>query len=106
MAPARTENASFVPNDVPTSTPLKSNPVNFTVFPDGIKTSGQHPPLYDQLAPYSAFPKVISGPTVWHPSTYVHNSERWTHPLSSSEIAELSAAADALLSSSTPLTAI
>jgi hypothetical protein len=106
MAPARTEIPSSGPIGAPTPTPSKANPVDFAVFPDGIKTSGQHAPLYDQLAPYSTFPKVISGPTLWHPSTYTYNPERWTHPLSSSEIAELSTAADALLSSSTPLTAI
>ncbi|RAL66928.1 hypothetical protein DID88_007710 [Monilinia fructigena] len=33
------------------------------IFPDGIKTSGQHPPLYDQLRPYSDFPKEITGET-------------------------------------------
>ena len=35
------------------------------VFPDGIRTSGQHPPAYSKLKPYSEFPASVSGPTVW-----------------------------------------
>ena len=106
MAPARTEPPSST-FDYPSShAPLNPKPIDLTIFPDGIKTSGQHPPLDDQLAPYSTFPKVITGPTLWEPSTYTHNPERWTHPFSASEIAELSTAADSVLSSSTPLTAI
>lgn len=76
------------------------------IFPDGIRTSGQHPPLYDLLQPYSAFPKHITGPTVWQRSDFIDQPSRWIHPFSDSEIAELSAAADAFIASSLPLTAI
>ena len=50
------------------------------VFPDGIKTSGQHPPLYEQLRSYDDFPKEIAGATVWD-DDYKRNPERWTHYL-------------------------
>ncbi|KAF2150876.1 Clavaminate synthase-like protein [Myriangium duriaei CBS 260.36] len=77
-----------------------------SVFPDGIKTSGQCPPNYDQLAPYSAFPKEITGQTIWNPSDYKNNPETWTHPFSEDEVAEMSKAADDFIASGTPLTGI
>ncbi|GME35379.1 Taurine catabolism dioxygenase family protein [Neofusicoccum parvum] len=88
--------------------PSKANraPVDTSVFPDGIKTSGQHPPLYDLLRPYDDFPKEIEGPTVWKAEDYKNNPERWTHPFSDDEIAELDRAADAFLAAGHPLTAI
>jgi len=76
------------------------------IFPDGIRTSGQHPPLYDALQPYSAFPKQITGPTVWQRSEFEGHPSRWVHPFTPSEIAELSAAADAFIAAGTPLTGI
>jgi hypothetical protein len=76
------------------------------IFPDGIRTSGQHPPLYDLLKPYSAFPKQITGPTVWQASEFTSNPSRWIHPLTPSYLAELSAATDTFLASNQPLTAI
>ena len=93
----------------PTEVPVKlfdyKNPSK-AVFPDGIKTSGQCPPNYDQLAPYSAFPKEITGQTTWNPEEYRHNPETWTHVFSDDEIAELSKTADDFIASSTPLTGI
>ncbi|CAK7221288.1 hypothetical protein SCUCBS95973_004443 [Sporothrix curviconia] len=77
-----------------------------SIFPDGIRTSGQHNPIYDQLQPYSAFPKEITGPTVWHKEDYEGKPERWVHRFSSDEIDELSATADAFIASGTPLTGI
>src|SRR5690348_13980103 len=77
-----------------------------SIFPDGIRTSGQHAPLYDILQPYSAFPKEITGPTVWRREDYINNPERWVHPFTPEEIAELSATADAFIASGTPLTGI
>jgi hypothetical protein len=74
--------------------------------PDGIRTTGQHPPLYDLLKPYTAFPKTITGPTVWLASDFAPHPSRWIHPLTPSEITELSFAADAFLTSSTPLEGI
>ena len=49
--------------------------------------------------PYEAFPDHIDGPTVWKAEDYVDHPERWTHELSEGEIAELSAAADAVFAS-------
>ncbi|KAF2177925.1 Clavaminate synthase-like protein [Zopfia rhizophila CBS 207.26] len=77
-----------------------------TIYPDGIKTSGQHPPLYDQLHPYSDFPKEITGPTVWKAEDYKNNPERWTHPFSAEEIEEISAATDKFIAGGIPLTGI
>lgn len=88
------------------SSKANSAPVDTNIFPDGIKTSGQHPPLYDLLHPYEDFPKEIVGPTVWKAEDYKNNPERWTHPFSDDEIAELDKAADAFLAAGHPLTAI
>lgn len=76
------------------------------IFPDGIRTSGQHPPVYDQLKPYSAFPKEISGPTVWRKEDYENNPEKWVHPFTDEEVQELSDTADQFIASGTPLTGI
>lgn len=76
------------------------------IFPDGIRTSGQHPPLYNVLQPYSAFPKEITGPTVWKRSDFINSPSSWTHPFTDAEIAELSATADAFIASNTPLEGI
>ncbi|EON96217.1 putative taurine catabolism dioxygenase protein [Phaeoacremonium minimum UCRPA7] len=90
VSPARVKNA-----DAPRS-----------IFPDGIRTSGQHPPLYDALRPYEDFPKEITGPTLWKREDYINNPERWTHPFTDDEVQELSAAADNFIASGTPLTGI
>lgn len=99
MAPAVTES-------LPTAPHLLSKPVSKSIFHDGIKTSGQHPPLYDQLRPFSEFPREIYGPTVWDANDYKNNPERWTHPFSEEEIVEMSKAADDFLAAGTPLTGI
>jgi hypothetical protein len=89
---------------------LLSNPSQKTVdrkiFPDGIKTSGQHPPLYHALRPYSEFPKEITGSTVWKAEDYTNNPERWVHDFSEEEIEELSNVADKFLAEKIPLTGI
>ncbi|KAI1506174.1 hypothetical protein F5X99DRAFT_365756 [Biscogniauxia marginata] len=94
------------PVDVIQSLKAKVRNVDRAVFPDGLKTAGQHPPLYDQLYPYSAFPKHIEGPTVWKAEEYSNNPERWVHPFSSEEIAEISQAADDFIASGIPITGI
>lgn len=76
------------------------------IFPDGIKTSGQHNPTYELLRPYEDFPKEISGPTVWKKEEFENSPERWTHPLTPSEVEELSRTADAFIESGTALTGI
>jgi hypothetical protein len=80
--------------------------VDRKIFPDGIKTSGQHPPIASALRPYSDFPKEISGRSVWKAEDYQNNPERWVHVLSKEEIEELSNVADNFLASKTPLTGI
>lgn len=90
-------------------TPVKlrdNNNAPQSIFPDGIRTSGQHPPLYDQLLPYSEFPKSISGPTVWTREEYINSPEKWVHPFTDAEIEELSEQADAFIASGTPLEGI
>jgi hypothetical protein len=75
-----------------------------SLFPDGLKTSGQHNPTYDLLTPPSLFPKEISGPTVWKAEDYRDHPERWTHVFSASEVEELGRAADDFIESGRPLT--
>lgn len=99
MAPSLAESLPIIPHELG-GQPSKS------IFPDGIKTSGQHPPLYDQLRPFEDFPEEIMGPTVWKAEDYVKNPERWVHELTEEEIAEMSEAADDFLSTKTPLTGI
>lgn len=76
------------------------------IFPDSIKTSGQHPPLYDELRPFEDFPEEITGPTAWKAEDYIDAPERWVHHFTEEEIAEMSHTADAFLASDVPLTAI
>jgi hypothetical protein len=103
MAPA-------VLDTLPTAPHQLSNPaqrvVDRKIFPDGIKTSGQHPPIPEAIRPYSDFPTEITGPTVWKAEDYANNPERWIHVLNEEEIAELSATADQFLAEKIPLTGI
>lgn len=91
---------------LPTHTPSVEKQVARSIFPDGIKTSGQHPPLYHQLTPYDDFPHQITGPTVWDADDYKNNSERWTHWFTHDELAEMSEAADNFRNAGIPLTGI
>jgi hypothetical protein len=83
-----------------------ASPTKLSAFPDGLKTSGQHPPVYSQVRPYKEFPKVHTGPTVWKAEDYRENPELWTHRFSPEEIAEISAASDGFIQKGTPLTGI
>lgn len=80
--------------------------VPLDLFPDGLKTTGQHPPLYDLVRPFSDFPKEITGPTVWKAEDFQNCPEKWTHWFTDEELAELSNAADAFMAAGTPLTGI
>ncbi|KAI1916164.1 hypothetical protein LOZ12_001195 [Ophidiomyces ophidiicola] len=80
--------------------------VSLDLFPDGLKTTGQHPPIYEQVKPFSEFPKEITGPTVWEAADYKDCPEKWVHWFTEEELAELSATADAFMASGTPLTGI
>lgn len=75
-------------------------------IPDGLQTSGQHPPLYADLRPYDDFPKHIEGDTVWATAELQGNPQYWTHQLTEEEIAELSDAADRFAGEDIQLTGI
>jgi hypothetical protein len=77
-----------------TAEPVLSHSAPKNIFPDGIRTSGQHAPVYEQLKPYAAFPKEITGPTVWKQEEYADTPDRWTHVFTAAEIGELGAAAE------------
>ena len=87
-----------------TSTTIVAPPAPKSLFPDGLKTSGQHAPTPSLLTPPSLFPKEITGPTVWKAEDYRDNPERWTHVFSASEVDELGRAADEFIASGRPLT--
>jgi hypothetical protein len=103
MAPAVLDTQPTAPQQL--SSPAQK-PVDRKIFPDGIKTSGQHPPLYDSLRPYSDFPKEITGESVWKAEDYANNPERWVHVFNDEEVDELSAVADKFIAGRTPLTGI
>ena len=85
---------------------FRNNEAPTSVFPSGIRTSGQHPPLYDLLKQYEEFPTEITGPTVWEKKAYQEHPEQWTHHFSEDEIQELSEAADRFIANGIPLTGI
>lgn len=80
--------------------------VDLKIFPDGIKTSGQHPPIPNLIRPYSEFPKFINGPTVWKAEDYQNNPERWVRYFTDEEIEELGSVADKFIAEKIPLTGI
>ncbi|PVI06919.1 Clavaminate synthase-like protein [Periconia macrospinosa] len=106
MAPALTSSAPTAPHELSKTQPFLNHKAPRNIYPDGIKTSGQHPPLYDQLHPYSDFPKEITGQTAWNATEYKNNPERWTHVFTPEEIQEISDTADSFIASGTPLTGI
>jgi hypothetical protein len=63
MAPALTSAVPTAPHEL--SKKLANNNAPKNIFPVGIKTAGQHDPLYDQLRPYSDFPKEITGVCIY-----------------------------------------
>lgn len=86
--------------------PFTKYQVSRAIFPDGIKTSGQHPPNYNKVKDYDEFPDRIEGPTLWAAEDYKDNPERWVHRFSKEEIEEMSTAAEAFEAAGTPLTGI
>ncbi|KKY20757.1 putative taurine catabolism dioxygenase [Phaeomoniella chlamydospora] len=105
MAPAILDSVTDAPHTF-SKKAYSNNEAPRSIFPDGIKTSGQQPPLYDLLKPYSEFPKEITGQTVWKAEDYRNNPERWTHVLSEAEVEELSKSADEFIAADIPLTGI
>jgi hypothetical protein len=95
--------STIVEPDTSRTTPAT---VNLSVFPDGLKTSGQHPPVYSRVRPYSDFPKVHGGPTVWKAEDYRENPELWTHQFTDEEIKELGAVTEDFIQKGLPLTGI
>ncbi|OAA68566.1 Taurine catabolism dioxygenase TauD/TfdA [Niveomyces insectorum RCEF 264] len=105
MAPGALVSEAAVVREV-TAVKRRNDNLPRSIFPDGIRTSGQHNPLYDQLRPYSDFPREITGPTVWRKEDYESNPDRWVHRFTDTEIKELSDTADAFIAGDTPLTGI
>lgn len=106
MAPAVAAELPVAPHLLSKGAKRDNNNAPKDIFPDGIRTSGQHNPIYEQLKPYDKFPEEITGPTVWKREDYVNNPERWTHPFSEEEVAEIGKAADDFIASGTPRTGI
>jgi hypothetical protein len=81
-------------------------PVDRKLFPDGLRTSGQHPPIESQLRPFEEFPRNITGPTAWTAEHMIQHPEQWIHRWTEQELAELLQAVDTFIASGTPLTSI
>ncbi|KAL9628953.1 MAG: hypothetical protein Q9164_007084, partial [Protoblastenia rupestris] len=58
-------------------------------FHHGIKTSGQQPPLYEELKSFAAFPDWIVGPTVWETQRFKESPDEWIHHFTKRELEEL-----------------
>ena len=99
MAPALTELSPAAPHQLQDQSSKAD-------FPDGSKTSGQHPPLYHELHSFEDFPDKIFGPTVWSADDYVRKPEQWIHHFADEEIEEMGEAADRFLTAGLSLTGI
>ncbi|KAL8686793.1 MAG: hypothetical protein Q9224_005335, partial [Gallowayella concinna] len=102
MAPGLTS----VDSEISSSSWVTKPQVSRAIFPDGIKTSGQHPPIYHELRDFQSFPHSINEPTLWNAEDYRDHPERWVHRFSQEELTELSTAADSFRDAGTPLTGI
>ena len=78
-------------------------PVDRQLFPDGLRTSGQHPPIDGQLRSFEEFPREITGPTVWTPQQMIDHPEEWIHQWTKAELEELLQAVDNFIASGIPL---
>lgn len=83
--------------------PLKADPA---IFPDGLKTSGQHSPIASLIRPYFEYPKKIEGKTVWDKSDFEGREDKWQRSFTAEEIEEIGKAADGYIASGRPLTGI
>lgn len=92
--------------EVTSGSSLAEPVVDKAIFPDGIKTSGQHAPVYSRIRPYEDFPKEITGITAWNAKEFVDKPEKWNYSLSNDDVAEIGAAADRYIESGQQLTAM
>ena len=93
------------PNTISKNQPSTAADLDRKLFPDGLKTSGQHAGMPSALRPYSEFPKHIQASrNLWKAEDYKEHPERWTHPFTQEEISELAHAADTYIASGRPLT--
>ena len=81
-------------------------PVDHDIFPDGMRTSGQHPPIESQLKPFEDFPTNIAGRTVWKATDLAKITSSWIHVLESLEIEELDRATEDFMSRGVSLVTI
>jgi hypothetical protein len=81
-------------------------PVDHKLFPNGLRTSSQHPPIESQLHPFEEFPRNITGPTAWTREHMIQHPEQWIHRWMEPELAELLQAVDTFIASGVPLTSI
>ncbi|KAG6002350.1 hypothetical protein E4U54_000893 [Claviceps lovelessii] len=81
-------------------------PVDRRLFHDGLRTSGQHPPIESQLKAFEEFPTEITGPTVWEGKDMMSNPQDWIHQWTAAELDELLQAVDRYNASGLPLTHI
>jgi hypothetical protein len=63
-------------------------------FNKGI-TQGMLEPLHELVQPYSAFPKQITGKTVWKREDFINDESLWKRQWSPEHVASLEAAYDA-----------
>jgi hypothetical protein len=70
------------------------------------RTAGQHEPVPELIQPYSAFPKKVTGPTVWQAEEFRAQPERWQRKWTLELIQDLEDAYAAFEKSGKPITAI
>lgn len=81
-------------------------PVDRKLFPDGLRTSGQHPPIESQLQSFKNYPRHITGPTVWEPKEMEDHPEQWIHQWTADELEELLQAVEKFIASEESLVSI
>ncbi|GAB0144985.1 hypothetical protein EsHS_00005436 [Epichloe bromicola] len=78
-------------------------PVDRRLFPDGLRTSGQHPPIEGQLRSFEDFPTEITGATVWEGKEMEQKTQEWIHQWTEPELQELLWATDRFNDTGVPL---
>lgn len=93
---------------LPTNDPLEAEgpKTNRSIFPHGIKTSGQHPSLEQYLRPFEDFPRLIDGPTAWHVEDFGDSSREWVYRFTAEYLSELGMASDRFLKTDKNLVAM